>query len=143
MYSNDCRYSLLIYSQRFGWCILWPSSRTREPTQNCETNALSNPGGGGAYFYNSVHHNWIQVLNSSKHTISYHSQFSDYCFHLHCNIHNVSLEWQLLRGPYLWTEQNCVLILNCIFLIVWNRTVWLNWIVLNRNVLTIKLCTYI
>ena len=33
----------------------------------------------------------------------------------------------------------CILTLNWI---VWIRTVWLNWIARNRNVLTIKLCTY-
>ena len=40
--------SLLLFSQRFGWCVLWPSSgvcRTREPPRNFELRPLLKPRG--------------------------------------------------------------------------------------------------
>ena len=55
--------SLLLYSQRFGWYVLQPSSgvcQTQEPTQNFEPCPLFNPRGIACS--DSIKHNQVYVL---------------------------------------------------------------------------------
>ena len=63
--------SFLLYSQRFGWCVLWPSSGV-----SCWTWELIIESWIELFIWttgvecsNSVNHDWIQVLSYSKYSL--------------------------------------------------------------------------